>query len=133
MLKLTYTESGFYMERLAQSPEQLIVLRVILAMRVGQKIVVEPSSAAFLLPVNLPELSMLEMAVQKEGGDDIALCVADDEFMEVSLGGTWITVDPEYENGIFITALSDRIELLLFKLWQATEANASVSQEASDC
>ncbi|NES79618.1 MULTISPECIES: alr0857 family protein [unclassified Okeania] len=133
MLKLTYTESGFYMERLAQSPEQLIALRVILAMRVGQKIVVEPSSVAFLLPVNLPELSMLEMAMQKEGGEDIAFCVADDEFVEVSLGGTWITVDPEYENGIFITALSDRIELLLFKLWQATEANASVSQEASDC
>lgn len=132
MLKLTYTESGFYMERLAQAPEHLVALRAILAMRVGQKIVVEPSSAACLLPVNLPELSMLEVAVQKEGGEAIALCVADDEFVEVSLGGTWISVDPEYENGIFITALSDRIELLLLKSWQATEANASVSQEASD-
>ncbi|MEM1172572.1 MAG: alr0857 family protein [Cyanobacteria bacterium P01_H01_bin.35] len=132
MLKLTYTESGFYMERLAQSPEQLVALRVMLAMRVGHKIVVEPSSAAFLLPVNLPELSMLEVAVQKEGGEDVALCIADDEFVEVSLVGCWITVDPEQENGVFITALSDRIELLLFKLWQATEANASVSQEAND-
>ncbi|NES03186.1 MAG: hypothetical protein F6K22_10185 [Okeania sp. SIO2F4] len=132
MLKLTYTESGFYMERLAQSPEQLVALRVMLAMRVGQKIVVEPSSAAFLLPASLPELSMLEVAVQKEGGEDIALCVADDEFVEVSLGGSWITVDPEQENGIFLTTLSDRIELLLLKLWQATEANASVSQEAND-
>ncbi|MGD1806020.1 alr0857 family protein [Dapis sp. BLCC M126] len=132
MLKLTYTESGFYIERLAQSPEQLVALRVMLAMRVGQKIVVEPSSAAFLLPVSLPDLSMLEVAVQKEGGEDIALCVADDEFVEVSLGGIWITVDPEQENGIFIATLSDRIELLLFKLWQATEANASVSQETSD-
>ncbi len=132
MLKLTYTESGFYMERLAQSPEQLVALRVMLAMRVGQKIVVEPSSAAFLLPVSLPELSMLEVAVQKEGGEDITLCIADDEFVEVSLGGSWITVDPEQENGIFIAALSERIELLLFKLWQATDANASVSQEASD-
>ena len=132
MLKLTYTESGFYMERLAQSPEQLVALRVMLAMRVGQKIVVEPSSAAFLLPVNLPQLSMLEVAVQKEGGETITLCVADDEFVEVSLGGSWITVDPEQENGVFITALSEQIELLLFKLWQVTEANASVSQEAND-
>ena len=132
MLKLTYTESGFYIERLATSPEQLVALRVMLAMRVGEKIVVEPSSAAFLLPANLPEMSMLEVAVQQEGEEDIALCIADDEFVEVSLGGSWITVDPEQENGIFITTLSDRIELLLFKLWQATEANASVSQEASD-
>lgn len=132
MLKLTYTESGFYMERLATSPEQLVALRVMLAMRVSQKIVVEPSSAAFLLPAYLPEMSMLEVAVQKEGGEAIALCVADEEYMEVSLGGTWMTVDLEHENGIFIAALSDRIEFLLFKLWQATEADASVSQEASD-
>ena len=40
MLKLTYTESSFYMERLAQSPEQLVGRRAMLAMRVGQKIVV---------------------------------------------------------------------------------------------
>nr|MDJ0554793.1 hypothetical protein [Microcoleaceae cyanobacterium MO_207.B10] len=92
MLKLTYTESGFYIERLATSPEQLVALRVMLAMRVGEKIVVEPSSAAFLLPANLPEMSMLEVAVEKEGGEAIAFCVADREYVEVSLGGTWITV-----------------------------------------
>jgi len=50
MLKLTYTETGFNLERLAQSPEQLVALRVVLAMRVGQSISVEPSTAAFLLP-----------------------------------------------------------------------------------
>ena len=128
MLKLIYIESGFYMERLTQALEQFIVLRVMLAMGVGQKILVEPSSAAFLLPVSSPELSMLEVAAQKEGWEDIAICVADDEFLEVSLGGIWITtLYPEKDNGVFITALSDRIELLLFKLWQATETNASVT------
>lgn len=132
MLKLTYTESGFFMERLTTSPEQLVALRVMLAMRVGQKIVIEPSSAAFLLPANLPEMSMLEVAVKKEGGAAIDFYIADDEFVEISLGGTWITVDPEHENGILIAALSDRIELLLLKLWQANEAAASVSQEAND-
>ncbi len=146
MLKLTYTESGFYMERLAKSPEQLVALRVTLAMRVGQKIEVEPSSAAFLLPANLPDLSMLEAAVQKEEGEafgsrcvslrdiksSIDICIADDEFVEVSLGGTWITEYIGSENGIFITALSDWVELLLLKLWQATESDASVSQEAND-
>jgi hypothetical protein len=71
---------------------------------------------------------MLEVAAQKEGWEDIAICVADDEFLEVSLGGIWITIlYPEQDNGVFITALSDRIELLLFKLWQATETNASVT------
>ncbi|MDJ0553085.1 MAG: hypothetical protein QNJ68_01300 [Microcoleaceae cyanobacterium MO_207.B10] len=65
-------------------------------------------------------------------GSSNHLCAADREYVEVSLGGTWITVYPEHENGILIPTLSDRIELLLFKLWQATKVNASVSQKASD-
>lgn len=132
MLKLTYTESGFYMERLAKSPEQLVALRAILAIRVGQKFVLEPSSAAFLLPASLAAMSMLEDAVRREGGEAIALCPADDRYVEVSLSGTWIASDPEGENGLFIAVLSDRLEFLLFKLWQEAEAGASVAGEASD-
>ncbi len=133
MLKLTYTESDFYIKRLAQSPKQLVALRVMLAMGVGKKIVVEPSSVAFLLPISLPELSMLELAIEKEEGEYIDLCVADDEFVEVTLVGTWVTtLDPKQENGIFITALSDQIELLLLNLWQATKADASVNQKGND-
>jgi hypothetical protein len=127
MLKLTYTESSFYMERLAQSPEQLVGRRAMLAMRVGQKIVVEPSSAAFLLPIDLRAMSMLEEAIREEGNDTIALCDADEEYAEVSLGGTWISTDVRGESGVFVTVLSDRVEFLLLKLWQEAQAGASVA------
>ena len=132
MLKLTYTETAFHMERLTQSPEQLVWLRVMLAMRVGQSILVEPSAAAFLLSRSLSALSLLQEEIQQHQSEAIALCVADTESVEISLSGTWITVDPDQENGVFVTVLSDRTEYLLFKLWQETYAGASVMKEAGD-
>jgi hypothetical protein len=132
MLKLTYTETATSLEHLAQTPEQLVSLRVMLAMRVGQTIVVEPSSAAFLLPRNLPALSLLEDAIQPAEAEMIALCIADEDTVEVSLAGTWITLDPDEENGVFVTRLSDRTEYLLVKLWNEAYAGASVMREAGD-
>jgi len=130
MLKLTYTESSFYIERLAQSPEQLVARRAMLAMRVGQKIAIEPSSAAFLLPIGLGAMSMLEEAIRDKGNDAIALCEADEEYAEVSLGGTWITTDIQVASGVFVTVLSDRVEFLLLKLWQEAQAGSSIAKEA---
>ena len=127
MLKLTYTESGFYMERLVQSPELLVARRAMLAMRVGQKIAIEPSSAAFLLPIDLSAMSMLSEAIRKERNDTIAICDADDKYAEVSLGGTWISTDVRGESGVFVTVFSDRLEFLLLKLWQESQADTSVN------
>ncbi|NEP45862.1 MAG: hypothetical protein F6K35_44320 [Okeania sp. SIO2H7] len=129
MLKLTYTESGFYMERLAQSPELLVARRAMLAMRVGQKIAIEPSSAAFLLPIDMSAMSMLSEAMRNEGNDTIAICDADEEYAEVSLGGTWITTDMRGESGVFVTVLSDRVEFLLLKLWQESQTDTSIAKE----
>jgi hypothetical protein len=132
MLKLTYTETGFNLERLAQSPEQLVALRVVLAMRVGQSICVEPSTAAFLLPANLPTLSLLETEARKDRSGTIALCVADAEYVEVTLRGTWISDQSEEADGVFATVLSNRAELLVFKLWLETQDAASVVEEVGE-
>jgi hypothetical protein len=132
MLKLTYTETGFNLERLAQSPEQLVALRVVLAMRVGQSICVEPSTAAFLLPVNLPALSLLESEARADGTGAIALCVADAEYVEVTLRGTWISDDSEGADGVFATVLGYRAEFLVLKLWLETQAAASVVEEVGE-
>jgi hypothetical protein len=125
MLKLTYTDTFFRLEFLAQSLEDWVAGRVILAMRVGNSICVEPSTASFLLPADLPELSDLEMAIEREeieaiacvpaGG--IALCRCDAEYVEVSISGSWLSADPETEEGVFATTLGDRVESLLFQLW----------------
>ncbi|MGB3404457.1 MAG: alr0857 family protein [Microcoleaceae cyanobacterium] len=132
MLKLTYTETATYLEHLAQTPEDFVSLRVTLAMRMGQTILAEPSSAAFLLPRNLPVLSLLEDAIQLAEAEMIALCIADEDTMEVSLGGTWVTFDPDQENGIFVTRLSDRTEYLLTKLWNQAYSSASVIGGSGD-
>ncbi|MGF1493170.1 MAG: alr0857 family protein [Microcoleaceae cyanobacterium] len=125
MLKLTYTESMFYMERLAQAPERLVASRVKLAMRSGQAIHVQPDSAAFLLPNDLPTVNLLKEAIAQGYSDMVALCVADATTLEVSLSGTWIASDIEAEAGIFVTLLPERTEHLLFNLWHAAYAGAS--------
>ena len=119
MLKLTYTENGFYLEHLAQPLEEWIMARVILALRAGTSFCVEPSTASFLLPSNLPQLHHLER--KREGEDAIALSVCDAEYIEVSLQGTWMTSDAEGSEGIFVTSMSYGVEFFLFKLWQESQ------------
>ncbi|MDY7014569.1 MAG: hypothetical protein SVX43_13390 [Cyanobacteriota bacterium] len=129
MLKLTYIENGFKMELLAQSLEDWIALRVRVALRSATAICVEPTTASFLLPVGLPYWNDLEALARREGPDAIALAVCDEAFVEVSLQGTWVSSDPNGEEGVFVTAMSDRVEFFLFKIWQEAQALASVARE----
>ncbi len=131
MLKFTYTETGFYMERLAQSLEEWVTARVILALRVGYNICVEPSSAAFLLRADLPGLSHLESQASRDGLDSVVVSVCDHEYVEISLCGTWIGPNSESAEGIFVTTMSDRTEFFILKLWQESQ-NASCLKEAGD-
>jgi hypothetical protein len=129
MLKLTYIETGFYLERLAQSLEEWVGLRVVFALRVGDRICLEPSTAAFLLPADLSALNLLQAEVRRQGTDEIAICACDAEFVEVSLQGTWIASDADSAEGAFVTALSHPTEFLLFKLWQEAQIRTTVMKE----
>lgn len=125
MLKLTYTDMGLHLERLAQSPEELVARRAILALRMNQSLHLEPSRAAFLLPADLPELPMLVATVRREKGDAIALCPVCDDYIEVSLRGMWIAPEVDAHEGTFIATMSDRLEFLLHKLWQVSQTQVS--------
>lgn len=129
MLKLTYTENGFYMERLAQSLEEWVAARVLLSLRAGTSLSVEPSTASFLLPADLPQLADFGTLVRQEHAETIALSLCDAEYVEVSLRGTWMTSDPNGEEGVFVTAISYAIEFFLYKLWFESQAYASVAQD----
>jgi hypothetical protein len=129
MLKLTYTENGFHLEHLAQSLEEWVTARVILAVRSGTGFCVEPSTAAFLLPADLPYLSDLENLIEEENGDNIELSFCDDEYVEVVLQGTWLTSQPNSEEGIFVTVVSERAEFFLYNLWQEAQMLAPVVNE----
>ncbi len=132
MLKFTYTETGFHIERLTQSLEEWVTARVILALRVGCPICVEPSTAAFLLPANLPGLDLLQTEIIREGNDAVSLCIADHEYVEVSLKGTWVAGDPATVEGVFVTNFSCTADLLIFQLWYDSQAATSCLHEAGD-
>jgi hypothetical protein len=127
MLKLTYTENEFYLEYLTQSLENWVQARVILALRIGQRLCVEPSTASFLLPVDLPGVEALQVEVKHNDTEIIALNRCDLEYVEVSLRGSWLTCDCE-DSGVFVTVMSDRTEFFLHKLWQEAQACASVQR-----
>ena len=126
MLKLNYTETGFHLEHLTQSLEEWVAMRVVFALRVGDRICLEPSTASFLLPADLPRLNLLVAEIRRQGTDEIALCTCDAEYVEVSLQGTWLATEVENAEGVFVAALSHSTETLLFKLWQEAQVSATV-------
>lgn len=119
MLKLTYTENGFYLERLAQSLEEWVTARVMLALRAGTSLVVEPSTASFLISADLPQLRHLER--YKEGEEAITLSLCDAEFVEVCLQGTWMTSNTAGAEGVFVTSMNYAVEFFLLKLWEESQ------------
>jgi hypothetical protein len=129
MLKLTYTETDFLLEYLTKSLEDWVQARVILALRVGQRLCLEPTTASFLLPVNLPGVEVLTTLVKRDDREIIALCACDSEFLEVTLQGSWLSNGSEDADGVFVTALSERTEFFLYKLWLQAQHRASVMSE----
>lgn len=129
MLKLIYTENSFSLERLAQPMEDWVTTRVLLALRAGTNLYVEPSTASFLLPVDLPLLVHFQGAVEQENPEAIAICQGDEDHLEVSLYGSWLVSDPDSEEGIFACSLSDTTEFYLLKLWEEAQLGASVIRE----
>jgi hypothetical protein len=129
MLKLTYTERSFCLECITQSLEEWVAQRVIFAMRVGQNLSVEPSTASFLLPVDLPGVEALMAEVKRDDREIMAFCVCDSEYVEVTLQGSWLSNSAGDAVGVFITTMSDRTEFFLHKLWQAAQVCSSVMSE----
>lgn len=125
MLKLNYTEDGLHIEQITDSLQQVIAQRVVLALRLGQPLFLEPGCASFLLPANLPELSQLEIALQQEGNSAVTIVPVDDEFVEVGLSGIWVAQNREAHAGIFLSAIEDCVEFYIYKLWQMSNTRIS--------
>ncbi|BAU15563.1 hypothetical protein LEP3755_61220 [Leptolyngbya sp. NIES-3755] len=125
MLKLTYTEFGLHLERVTVSLETLISQRVVLALRTGQTLHVEPSRAAFLLSIEVPGFSELEKLIRLERVVSVSIDPVDDQFVEVSVQGHWVADSAEAHSGMFVTVLGDRTEFFVYKLWEATQLQAS--------
>jgi hypothetical protein len=125
MLKLTYTDAGLHMEKATDAVESLVTQRVILALRLGQTLHIEPSRASFLLPGDAPGLNQLQLSMRLERNRAISISAVDAQFVEVSLRGNWIADSLDAHEGMFITALGDRAEFLVHRLWQNSQGQVS--------
>ena len=85
MLKLTYTHDGFLIDHLEESLEAWVTTRVILALRAGTSLCVEPSSASFLISLDLPYVDQLLKDVDQFAEEILEVNRCDDEAMEVVL------------------------------------------------
>jgi hypothetical protein len=119
MLKLIYTETDFHMEKLTTSVEEWISQRVLLALRVGNKISVEPTGASFGLSTSLAGWPDLEHLIGREANETISLSVCDEELIEIGLEGYWLCQNPQSEEGIFVTHLPSIVENTLLEMWEA--------------
>lgn len=125
MLRLTYSDLGLHLERVVTSIEFAIAQHVALAMRLGQPLCVEPGRAAFLLPIDL--VADLDSVLQVEGKAATVITV-DYQFAEVALSGSWLAANHDADEGLFLTTMSDRAEVLVYALWQMSQQTPVVLQ-----
>lgn len=124
MLKVTYTESGLYLERISESLEEWIVRRAVFALRIKERFVLEPSYASILIASDLKELTNLEQIIRlNEASLTIAVC--DAHYVEVGLQGIWLMTGANEAEGVFVTVLQPHTEQLIVQLWQLSQPVAS--------
>lgn len=119
MLKLAYTETDLHIEKLATSVEEWVIQRILLALRVGSKVAVEPMNAAFGISTNLDGWNDLEYLICREASDTVSLAVCDVDVIEISLEGYWLSGGSHGDEGLFVTQLPSAVETSIVELWQA--------------
>lgn len=127
MLKLIYSETGLHLEQFPTSLDAFLQQRVQLALRTGQTLYLEPGQASIVLPTLIAELPLLEQMTKLKAEEtkaylnELDFDYVDSELLEVSFYGTWIAAFPQSHEGTFVTRLGDRLEVLLYQLWQMAQ------------
>lgn len=121
MLKLTYTDVGLHTERVFLDPEVLIAQRAVLALRLGHSLHLEPGKAAFLLPASGSAWNQLSAIARRESHLGLTITPVDDNYVEISLYGSWLAQSPNAHEGTFLAVLSTAAEYWVHKLWQETQ------------
>ena len=126
MIKIAYLENEIYLEHLTKSTEVWKSDRILLNLRAGISIYTESGVGNLIFPVTPSCLEDLAKLVETE---IVYINPCDEEYVEVSLLGTWIAESQDSEEGIFACDLSRDNERLLYQLWQESFVEASVASE----
>jgi hypothetical protein len=123
---LAYTDTDLHIEKLTTSVEKWISQRVLLALRVGSHVSVEPIHAAFGLSTNMAGWTDLEYLICREASEIVSLSVCDADVIEIGLEGYWLSVGAQSDEGLFVTHLPQAIEMAIVEIWQATRQKQPV-------
>ena len=125
MIKITYLENEIRLEHLTKSTEVWKADRILVNLRAGISIYAESGIGSLIFPVTTSVESLIELAQT----EIVHINPCDEEYVEVSLLGTWIAQSEDSEEGIFVCNLSHDKERLLYQLWQESFVEASVVSE----
>ena len=121
MLKLIYTSDGLILEAVSASLESTVSQRLKISLAASQPFYVENSTATLLLKLNSQRFLALQKALDCESTKKVEASVLDQEFVEVTMAGVWLTEDPESESGVFLATLNPESEKILYEYWELSE------------
>jgi hypothetical protein len=125
MLKLTYTSTGVTLERSVESFEAAIRQRVLLGLRIGEPVGLEPTSISLLVSHSLPALKGLMGAISKTPTNALELIQKGTAQIEMRLQGYWVAQQENLGEGIFFINTDPALENHLVQIWQSSHRDAS--------
>jgi hypothetical protein len=125
MLKLTYTSTGVTLERSVESFEATIRRRVLLGLRIGEPVGLEPTSISLLVDHSLPALKGLMGAIAQTPTNALELVRKGAAQVEMRLQGYWLAQQENPGEGIFLMNADPVLEGYLVNIWQASHQDAS--------
>lgn len=120
MLKIIYTETGLYLEKLSESLESWVTNHVILSLRAGIALCTEPTKACLTLKGTDKEYEAFMGILDVETSKLLALSFADPEYLEIGFEGIWLDLGHKIDEGTFVTSISEPVEQYIYEWWQNT-------------
>jgi hypothetical protein len=125
MLKLTYTSTGVTLEHSFEPFEATLRRRVLLGLRMGEPLGLEPISVSLLVNPSLPALRSLTGAISRLPTDALRLIQAGANQVEMQLQGYWLAQPDKPGTGLFFMNFDPDLEMHLVKVWQTSQQDAS--------
>lgn len=125
MLKLTYTSTGVTLERSVESFEAAIRQRVLLGLRIGEPVGLEPTCISLLVSHSLPALKGLMGEISQTPTHALELIHKGTTQVEMRLQGYWLAQQGNPGVGIFFINTDPALENHLVKIWQSSHQDAS--------
>jgi hypothetical protein len=125
MLKITYTSTGATLEHSYESLESIIRRRVLLNLRVGNPLGLEPTSVSLLVSQSLPTLKALVGAIAHTPTQALELIQKGAAQVEMRLQGYWLAQQEKPGEGIFFANFDPILECHLVKIWRESQQDVS--------